>query len=93
MCALRGAPDGLAEGTLTVRGSPWFPLHLASQSARPSQLDSAEKSLVHCHRRGGGAALVTVWHTHFQARTEERDVPNSVYSGNILAIFSVDSYA
>lgn len=28
----------------------------------------------------------------FQARTEPRDVHGSVYSGGILAIFSVDSY-
>lgn len=42
---------------------------------------------------GGDCPRVTVWHTHVQARTEQRDVHNSVYSSDILAAFSGDSYA
>lgn len=52
-----------------------------------------EVTLVHLtQQRRRGCPWVTVWHTHFQARTEQIDVHNSVYSGNILAVFSVDSY-
>lgn len=41
---------------------------------------------------GGDYPQVTVWHTRFQARTEQRCSQFSLF-GNVLAIFSVDSYA
>ncbi|KAF6099943.1 hypothetical protein HJG60_011659 [Phyllostomus discolor] len=43
--------------------------------------------------RGGDRPWVAVWHTRVHTSTEQRDAHNSVYSGSMLAIFSVDSYA
>lgn len=43
--------------------------------------------------QGGGTTHRSQYGTHVFKPELNRDVHNSVYSGNILAIFSVDSYA
>lgn len=57
----------------------------ASWDLRGVLLVSPEESLVfpqHLTGGGGDCPRVTVWHTHSQARTEQRDVHNSVYSAS-----------
>lgn len=87
--AARGpAPEGGAEGPSRVLPAG----HWGSQHVGAGQPWGAPGPP---GQPGGGRGL-PVGHSmarNVQARTEQRDVHDSVYSGNILAIFSVDSYA
>lgn len=67
---------------------------LATGSPRTSEPGSPEEAPAHTDTSGGeGTTHRSQYGTHVFKPELNRDVHNSVYSGNVLAIVSVDSYA